>query len=65
MSSVVTFRSHHVKQDQAEVINFSGNAIRLLDLKREIVQRKNFATSQDFDLKIVDDNGQCTYVEKK
>ena len=35
-----------------------GNGIRLLDLKREILDRKKISGSLDFDLKIVDESGR-------
>jgi hypothetical protein len=48
----------HGKTDQCETIYFGGNGIRLLDLKREIIERKNISGSLDFDLKIVDESGR-------
>ena len=40
-----------------EQVTFSGNGIKLLDLKKEIVDKKKMR-SLDFDLKIKDDNGK-------
>ena len=57
MTSSVSFRMFHGKQDQMETILFSGNSIILLDLKREILERKKMSGSLDFDLKIIDENG--------
>jgi hypothetical protein len=58
MESSVSFRMHH--GTQPEKIAFVGNGIRLLDLKREILDRKKISGSLDFDLKIVDDSGRGT-----
>ena len=58
MASSVSFRMFHGKQDQLESILFSGNSIQLLDLKREILDRKKMSSSLDFDLKIIDENGK-------
>jgi hypothetical protein len=55
MTSYVSVRSFHVKKEQSEKINFTGNGIFLLDLKREIMERKNITGSLDFDFKIVDE----------
>ena len=41
-----------------EQVTFSGNGIKLLDLKKEILDKKKMSASLDFDLKIVDDNGK-------
>lgn len=54
--SVVNFRMHH--GTAVEQITFSGNGIKLLDLKRDILQQKDINRSQDFDLKIVDETGK-------
>ena len=54
----MSFRMHH--GTQPEKIAFVGNGIRLLDLKREILDRKKISGSLDFDLKIVDDSGRGT-----
>ena len=51
MSSSVYFRMHH--GNQLEPINFTGHQITLLDLKRAIMEVKNFK-GFDFDLKITD-----------
>jgi len=42
----------------ADQISFSGNGIKLLDLKKEILEKKNISGSLDFDLKITDDSGK-------
>ena len=54
--SVVNFRMHH--GNVAEQIPFSGNGIKLLDLKKEILEKKKISGSLDFDLKIVDETGK-------
>lgn len=54
--SVVNFRMHH--GTAVEQITFSGNGIKLLDLKRDILEAKDINRSQDFDLKIVDETGK-------
>lgn len=53
--SVVNFRMKHGKE--MEQVKFSGNGIKLLDLKKEIAERKlNFGQNRqtDYDLKIMD-----------
>lgn len=57
--SVVNFRMHH--GNVFEQISFSGNGIKLLELKREVVERKKINKSLDFDLNVVDDNGKGWY----
>jgi hypothetical protein len=55
--SVVNFRMKHGKE--MEQIRFSGNGIKLLDLKKEIAERKlNLGQTRqsDYDLKIMDAN---------
>ncbi len=54
--SVVNFKMHHGKE--VDQITFSGNGIKLLDLKKEIIDKKAFARSLDYDLKIVDETGK-------
>lgn len=54
--SVVHFRMHHGKD--SEQITFSGNGIKLLDLKKEIVDKKKITGTLDFDLKIVDEQNK-------
>jgi hypothetical protein len=56
MASAVNFRMHHGSESSS--VNFVGNGIRVLDLKREILERKKFSGSSDFDLKIVDESGK-------
>jgi hypothetical protein len=52
--SVVHFRLHHGKE--TESIHFNGNGIKLIDLKKEIVEKKKFTSVLDFELQIVDEN---------
>lgn len=52
--SVVHFKMHHGKE--TEQVHFSGNGIKLIDLKREIVEKKKFTSTIDFDLQITDEN---------
>lgn len=54
--SVVSFRAYHSKgnAEANQQIKFSGHAIRLLDLKREILERNHKQGSQDFDYKVFD-----------
>jgi len=42
----------------AEQVSFSGNGIKLLDLKKEIVDKKKISSSLDFDLTINDESGK-------
>ncbi|RYG97892.1 hypothetical protein EON65_52160 [archaeon] len=56
--SVVHFRMHHGKD--FEQVTFSGNGIKLLDLKREIVDKKKITGTLDFDLKVTDENNKGT-----
>jgi hypothetical protein len=50
--STVNFRMKHGKE--MEQIRFSGNGIRLLDLKKEIADRKYGLNQEDYDLQITD-----------
>jgi hypothetical protein len=55
--SVVHFRMIH--GNQSEQITFSGtNGIKLIDLKKEIVDKKKISSGLDFDLTISDENGK-------
>jgi hypothetical protein len=54
--SVVNFRMRH--GNIAEQASFSGNGIKLLDLKKEIVDKKKISSSLDFDLTINDESGK-------
>jgi hypothetical protein len=56
MASAVNFRMHH--GSESSCVNFVGNGIKVLELKREILERKKFSGSSDFDLKIVDESGK-------
>ena len=58
--SVIHFRMHHGNSE--DQITFSGNGIKLLDLKREIIEKKQISGSLDFDLKIVDESGKGPYI---
>ena len=60
MASAVNFRMHHGAENSQQIVNFVGNGIRVLDLKREILERKKFSPTTDFDLKIVDQSGKGT-----
>lgn len=51
MTSSIYFKMHH--GNQVEPINFTGHQITLLDLKRQVIERKNFK-GLDFDLEIKD-----------
>jgi hypothetical protein len=62
MTSYVSVRSLHAKKEQSEKIPFSGNGIFLLDLKREILERKSITGSLDFDFKIVDEYNKGYYL---
>ena len=61
MASAVNFRMHH--GSESSCVNFVGNSIKVLELKREILDRKKFSGSSDFDLKIVDESGKGNYIE--
>jgi hypothetical protein len=60
MASAVNFRMHH--GSESSCVNFVGNGIKVLELKREILERKKFSGSSDFDLKIVDESGKGSEV---
>ncbi len=65
MTSSVHFKMHHGNDVLA--VNFAGHQIKLLDLKRSVMELKNIAKGLDFDLKITDaDSGkgqhQCEYI---
>ena len=60
-TSYVSIRSFHAKKEQSEQIQFVGSGITLLDLKREILERKNIAGSTDFDFKIIDEFDRGIY----
>ena len=56
MSSCVTFRLATGKDFLK--VHFDGNGIRLLDLKREVLERKfGSAQSTDFDFKVREEEG--------
>lgn len=52
MTSTVHFRMFHGKE--SEPISFTGQSIRVLDLKRQIVEKKSIKTGLDFDFEITD-----------
>ena len=52
MSSSVYFRMKH--GTVSEPINFDGHQIRLLELKRAIIEKKQLRSGLDFDLQISD-----------
>lgn len=54
MSSVIFFRLSSATAGQMEPVYFTGHQLRLLDLKRAIVEQKKMSSSIDFDLKITD-----------
>eukprot|EP01031_Cornospumella_fuschlensis_P052773 gene52773-64481_t len=54
--SEVHFRMHHGKD--FEKVTFSGNGIKLLDLKKEIVDKKKITGTLDFDLKVTDESNK-------
>ena len=56
MASSVSFRTQHMTQ--LESVFFPGNSIRVLDLKKEVLERKNMTGGLDFDLQIKDDTGK-------
>lgn len=57
--SVIKFRMHHGRD--LEQVTFSGNGLRLIDLKKEIIEKKNISGTLDFDLKLVDENKKGCY----
>ena len=54
MSSVIYFRLSSATAAQMEPVQFTGHQLRLLDLKRAIVEQKKMSSAMDFDLKITD-----------
>ena len=52
MTSQVFFRMQHGKA--MEPISFSGPSIKLIDLKRAVLEKKDLKTGLDFDLRVVD-----------
>lgn len=55
---MISFKFSSTKAGNYEQISFSGNSIRLLELKREIVERKKLSSALSFDLEITDDTGK-------
>lgn len=61
-SSSLYFRMHHGTQN--EVLNFIGNEIRVLDLKREIMVLKGHQSNKfDFDYSIINESNGKDYSE--
>jgi hypothetical protein len=58
MTSSVYFKYSHAKEP--EPIFFTGNQIKVLDLKRSIVDMKNLKGGMDFDFKINDAENAST-----
>ena len=55
MTSCVYFKMFHNRQNpEVETVNFTGNQIKLLELKRSIVDIKKFSQGMNFDLTISD-----------
>ena len=54
--SVVNFRMQ--QGTDWEQVHFNGHSMKLLDLKKEIVDKKKYSGSLDFDLRVVDENGK-------
>ncbi len=54
MSSVIYFRLKSAAAGKLDPIYFTGHQMKLLDLKRAIVEQKKLSGSIDFDLKITD-----------
>ncbi len=57
--SVVNFRLNQGKEWSQ--ISFNGNGIKLLDLKREVLENKKMSLSMDFDFRVVDDNDKGNF----
>ena len=69
--SQVYFRMQIAKSKTLEPIHFTGNQIRLLDLQRAIMEKKNMSSGTDFDLILMDAEdtskvykGDDTYIPK-
>ena len=43
-------------------ILFSGNGIKLIELKKEIAEKKKFSNNLDYDLTVTDENGKVIIV---
>ena len=54
MTSVIYFRMKSAAAGRLEPIQFTGHQMKLLDLKRAIVDLKRLGGSVDFDLRITD-----------
>lgn len=50
MSSVIHFKMVHGRNP--ETISFTGHQIKLIDLKRAILEKKNISAAFDFDFRI-------------
>ena len=71
MNSKVYFRMQIAKSKTLEPITFTGHQIRLLDLQRAIMEKKNMKEGSDFDLVLMDAedtskiySGEDTYIPK-
>lgn len=66
--SVINFRMKQTSKvapaaEKVEQILFSGNGIKLIDLKKEIAEKKKFSNNLDYDLTVTDENGKgFTYI---
>ena len=61
--SVVNFRMKQSSKvapaaEKVEQVLFSGNGIKLIDLKKEIAEKKKFSNNLDYDLTVTDENGK-------
>ena len=58
MASVINFRmQQNLTANAWEQISFNGNGMKLIDLKCEIISKKNMSTT-DFDLRVIDEDGK-------
>eukprot|EP01036_Dinobryon_divergens_P028075 gene28073-36964_t len=61
--SVINFRMKQTSKvapaaEKVEQILFSGNGIKLIELKKEIAEKKKFSNNLDYDLTVTDENGK-------
>lgn len=61
MASTVKFKFKSARE--FDTISFPGNSIKLLDLKRAIVEHKKLHQGMEFDLNIVNDKTKEEYKE--
>lgn len=57
--SVINFRMPHGSVEQ---VSFSGNGMKLIDLKKEITEKKKFSSSIDYDLTVSDESGKGYFI---